>query len=63
MVDESCVAPEMRTSLLPVVSVAHAGEECIELKEIDRISNLCPYRDVRTYGFYETYYHEARGKV
>jgi heterodisulfide reductase subunit A len=41
----------------------HAVKNALKLKEMNpnvKISVL--YRDVRTYGFYEAYYHEARGK-
>jgi len=38
-------------------------KNALKLKEINPRANVYVlYRDVRTYGFYETYYHEARGK-
>src|SRR4030067_472402 len=41
----------------------HAVKNGLKLKEINpRVNVYVLYRDVRTYGFYETYYHEARGK-
>jgi heterodisulfide reductase subunit A len=41
----------------------HAVKNALKLKEINPEMNVYViYRDVRTYGFYETYYHEARGK-
>jgi len=41
----------------------HAVKNALKLKEMNPNVNVCVlYRDVRTYGFYETYYHEARGK-
>ena len=41
----------------------HAVKNALKLKEKNPGMNLYVlYRDVRTYGFYETFYHEARGK-
>jgi heterodisulfide reductase subunit A len=41
----------------------HAVKNALKLKEISPEMNVYViYRDVRTYGFYEMYYHEARGK-
>jgi heterodisulfide reductase subunit A len=41
----------------------HAVKNALKLKEMNPNVNVCVlYRDVRTYGFYEAYYHEARGK-
>jgi heterodisulfide reductase subunit A len=45
------------------ICCGHAVKNALKLKEIDPHVNIYVlYRDVRTYGFYETYYHEARGK-
>jgi heterodisulfide reductase subunit A len=45
------------------ICCGHAVKNALKLKEKDPNINLYVlYRDVRTYGFYETYYHEARGK-
>jgi heterodisulfide reductase subunit A len=45
------------------ICCGHAVKNALRLKEIDPQVNIYVlYRDVRTYGFYETYYHEARGK-
>ncbi|HSB04883.1 MAG TPA: FAD-dependent oxidoreductase [Thermodesulfobacteriota bacterium] len=45
------------------VCCGHAVKNALRLKERDPHTNVYVlYRDVRTYGFYETYYHEARGK-
>jgi heterodisulfide reductase subunit A len=45
------------------ICCSHAVKNALKLKEIDpRVNIYVLYRDVRTYGFYETYYHEARGK-
>ena len=45
------------------VCCGHAVKNALRLKEKNpRINIYVLYRDVRTYGFYETYYHEARGK-
>ncbi len=45
------------------VCCSHAVKNALKLKEKNPDMNLYVlYRDVRTYGFYETYYHEARGK-
>jgi len=45
------------------VCCSHAVKNALKLKEKDPGMNIYVlYRDVRTYGFYETYYHEARGK-
>jgi heterodisulfide reductase subunit A len=45
------------------ICCGHAVKNALKLKERNpRINIYVLYRDVRTYGFYETYYHEARGK-
>jgi heterodisulfide reductase subunit A len=45
------------------ICCGHAVKNALKLKERDPRTNIYVlYRDVRTYGFYETYYHEARGK-
>jgi heterodisulfide reductase subunit A len=45
------------------ICCGHAVKNALKLKEINADMNVYVlYRDVRTYGFYETYYHEARGK-
>ncbi len=45
------------------VCCGHAVKNALRLKERNPKTNVYVlYRDVRTYGFYETYYHEARGK-
>ena len=45
------------------VCCGHAVKNALKLKEKNPGMNIYVlYRDVRTYGFYETYYHEARGK-
>jgi heterodisulfide reductase subunit A len=45
------------------VCCSHAVKNALRLKELAPSLNIYVlYRDVRTYGFYETYYHEARGK-
>jgi heterodisulfide reductase subunit A len=45
------------------VCCTHAVKNGLKLKEINPRMNLYVlYRDVRTYGFYETYYHEARAR-
>ncbi len=45
------------------ICCGHAVKNALKLKEINPLVNVYVlYRDVRTYGFYETYYHEARGK-
>ena len=45
------------------ICCGHAVKNALKLKEINpRVNVYVLYRDVRTYGFYETYYHEARGK-
>jgi heterodisulfide reductase subunit A len=45
------------------VCCTHAVKNALKLKENNPDMNIYVlYRDVRTYGFYETYYHEARGK-
>jgi len=45
------------------VCCSHAVMNALKLKESNPDMNVYVlYRDVRTYGFYETYYHEARGK-
>ncbi len=45
------------------VCCGHAVKNALRLKEQNpKINVYVLYRDVRTYGFYETYYHEARGK-
>jgi len=45
------------------ICCGHAVKNALKLKEQDpSVQVYVLYRDVRTYGFYETYYHEARGK-
>jgi len=45
------------------ICCGHAVKNALKLKERDPLVNIYVlYRDVRTYGFYETYYHEARRK-
>jgi heterodisulfide reductase subunit A len=45
------------------ICCGHAVKNALQLKEIDPHMNVYVlYRDVRTYGFNENYYHEARGK-
>jgi len=45
------------------ICCGHAVKNALKLKEKDPSMNIYVlYRDVRTYGFYETYYHEAREK-
>jgi heterodisulfide reductase subunit A len=45
------------------ICCGHAVKNALKLKEINPQTNVYVlYRDVRTNGFYETYYHEARGK-
>ncbi|MBM4348688.1 MAG: CoB--CoM heterodisulfide reductase iron-sulfur subunit A family protein [Deltaproteobacteria bacterium] len=45
------------------VCCGHAIKNALKLKEKNPHMNVYVlYRDVRTYGFYETYYYEARGK-
>ena len=45
------------------ICCGHAVKNALKLKEKDPGMNVYVlYRDVRTYGFYETYYHEAREK-
>jgi heterodisulfide reductase subunit A len=45
------------------ICCGHAVKNALKLKELNPEMNVyILYRDVRTYGFYETYYHEARGK-
>ncbi len=45
------------------ICCGHAVKNALKLKEQDpAVQVYILYRDVRTYGFYETYYHEARGK-
>ncbi len=45
------------------ICCGHAVKNALKLKEKDPdIKIYVLYRDVRTYGFYETYYHEAREK-
>jgi heterodisulfide reductase subunit A len=45
------------------ICCGHAVKNALKLKEINPDMNVSVlYRDVRTYGFYETYYHEARRK-
>jgi len=45
------------------ICCGHAVKNALKLKEKDPDVNIYVlYRDVRTYGFYETYYHEAREK-
>jgi heterodisulfide reductase subunit A len=43
------------------ICCSHAVKNSLKLKEMNPHLNVYVlYRDVRTYGFYETYYHEAR---
>jgi heterodisulfide reductase subunit A len=45
------------------ICCSHAVKNSLKLKEMNPDLNVYVlYRDVRTYGFYETYYHEAREK-
>jgi heterodisulfide reductase subunit A len=45
------------------ICCGHAVKNALKLKEQNpHINVYVLYRDVRTYGFYETYYYEARGK-
>ena len=45
------------------ICCGHAVKNALKLKESHPQMNIYVlYRDVRTYGFYESYYHEARGK-
>jgi uncharacterized pyridoxamine 5'-phosphate oxidase family protein/ferredoxin len=45
------------------ICCSHAVKNALKLKEKDPQLNVYVlYRDVRTYGFYETFYHEARKK-
>jgi heterodisulfide reductase subunit A len=45
------------------ICCSHAVKNALKLKERDpRVNIYVLYRDVRTYGFYEAYYYEARGK-
>ncbi len=45
------------------ICCGHAVKNALKLKEKDPSVNVYVlYRDVRTYGFYEMYYREARGK-
>ena len=45
------------------ICCGHAVKNALKLKEVHPEVNIYVlYRDVRTYGFYETYYHEAREK-
>ena len=45
------------------ICCSHAVKNSLKLKEMNpRLNIYILYRDVRTYGFYETYYREARGK-
>jgi heterodisulfide reductase subunit A len=45
------------------ICCSHAVKNALKLKEINpHVDVYVLYRDVRTYGFYEIYYHEARGK-
>jgi heterodisulfide reductase subunit A len=45
------------------ICCGHAVKNALKLKEKDPGMKIYVlYRDVRTYGFYETYYHEAREK-
>jgi heterodisulfide reductase subunit A2 len=45
------------------ICCGHAVKNALKLKEINPGTDIFVlYRDVRTYGFYETYYHEARRK-
>jgi heterodisulfide reductase subunit A len=45
------------------ICCTHAIKNALQLKEQNPdVKVYVLYRDVRTYGFYEAYYHEARGK-
>jgi len=45
------------------ICCSHAVKNVLKLKERNPGTDVYVlYRDVRTYGFYEAYYHEARGK-
>ena len=45
------------------ICCGHAVKNALKLKEINpRVNVYVLYRDVRTYGFYESYYYDARGK-
>ncbi len=45
------------------ICCGHAVKNALKLKEENpSLQIYVLYRDVRTYGFFETYYHEARGK-
>jgi heterodisulfide reductase subunit A len=45
------------------ICCSHAVKNALKLKERDpRVNIYVLYRDIRTYGFYEAYYYEARGK-
>ncbi len=45
------------------ICCCHAIKNGLQLKERDpRVNIYILYRDIRTYGFYETYYHRAREK-
>ncbi len=45
------------------VCCSHAVKNALKLKELNQDAAVYVlYRDVRTYGFYEKYYHEARDK-
>lgn len=45
------------------ICCGHAVKNALKLKERNPSINIyIVYRDIRTYGFYETYYHEARKK-
>ncbi len=45
------------------ICCSHAVKNALKLKELKPTMNIYVlYRDVRTYGFYETYYSDARGK-
>jgi heterodisulfide reductase subunit A len=45
------------------ICCSHAVKNALRLKQVNpKVNVYVLYRDVRTYGFYETYYHEAREK-
>ena len=45
------------------ICCTHAVKNALKLKELNPEADICVfYRDIRTYGFYEKYYREARDK-
>lgn len=45
------------------ICCGHAVKNALKLKEkVPEVKIYILYRDIRTYGFYETYYHQARAK-